>query len=657
LTWRSTVIGLGLVFLSVLWIRQVELIRFTCQITESIPPIPALAALLLFAVLNPFLRRLGPRFCLSRAELGVLFVLVGIGSVMSAVGVVQAFLPYLTVPFYFAAPENRLGQIASFLPDWLGPRDPEAIRCFFEGAENGVVPWSEWLRPLGWWLLFFLAFWITATCLWTILRRQWVEHERLTFSLLYIPLSLTEEVGRSPASPRIRSFFRNPLMWIGFGIAFFYNLFNILHAFNPAVAALGVYFPLGSLFTEKPLNALSGLQMWYRPELVGLGYLVSQEVLFSVWAFYLLQRFATVVATAFGREKAGFPFEAEQGMGAYLVMALFLLWAARRQIGQVLRQAVSWASLPGPAPAGPGQGAGEPLPYRVAVIGLGVGFGGLVLFAWRAGVALWVAVFFFALLFLFALTYARIRAETGTPSVWALPHSQLLSFPFYTFGSRPFEVGGSFRTLSVWTSFFFLVHGGFFNQATVYQLESFKLADELRLPRRQMVLAGLLAVGVGLVLAYWMFLTTYYDYGANVLAGGAESLVGGVRITYCRGAYEATGSYLASPKLPDVPRNVATGVGALITAAVIACRVLFLRFPLHPLGYVMADVIGSQLWWAFLLAWVLKSTVLRLGGVRLYQRLIPAFLGLALGHFFTAGILWGSLANLWPHVTHIVWFT
>jgi hypothetical protein len=297
------------------------------------------------------------------------------------------------------------------------------------------------------------------------------------------------------------------------------------------------------------------------------------------------------------------------------------------------------------------------LPYRVALLGLLIGFGGLVFFAWRAGVALWVAVFFFALLFLFALTYARIRAETGTPSVWALPHSQLLSFPFYTFGSKVFEVGGSFQTMSVWTGFFFLVHGGFYNQTTVYQLESFKLADELHLPRRQMVAAGLLAVAVGLGLAYWMFLTTYYEYGANVLAGGAEQLVGGVRINYCRGAYDATGSYLTAPKPPDGPRNVAAGVGAFVTAAVIACRVIFLRFPLHPLGYVMADVIGSQLWWAFFVAWVLKSTILRLGGVRLYQRLIPAFLGLALGHFFTAGIVWGSLANLWPHVTHIVWFT
>ena len=44
MTFRSVVLALGLVFLSVLWIRQVELLRFTCQITESIPPIPAIAA-------------------------------------------------------------------------------------------------------------------------------------------------------------------------------------------------------------------------------------------------------------------------------------------------------------------------------------------------------------------------------------------------------------------------------------------------------------------------------------------------------------------------------------------------------------------------------------------------------------------------------------
>jgi hypothetical protein len=42
--------------------------------------------------------------------------------------------------------------------------------------------------------------------------------------------------------------------------------------------------------------------------------------------------------------------------------------------------------------------------------------------------------------------------------------------------------------------------------------------------------------------------------------------------------------------------------------------------------------------------WIVKSAVLRLGGMRLYRQLLPFFLGLVLGHYFTAGVVWGSLS-------------
>ena len=152
-------------------------------------------------------------------------------------------------------------------------------------------------------------------------------------------------------------------------------------------------------------------------------------------------------------------------------------------------------------------------------------------------------------------------------------------------------------------------------------------------------------------------MTTYYQYGTNVLAGGAKSGTGGVRINYCHQAFWQVAQYIESPRVLDRSRDIALGTGAGITALLLAARMLHLRFPLHPLGYLMACIVGGQLWWAFFVAWVAKKTVLHIGGVQLYRRLIPAFLGLALGHFFTAGILWGSIAKLWPHVSLIIWFT
>ena len=56
--------------------------------------------------------------------------------------------------------------------------------------------------------------------------------------------------------------------------------------------------------------------------------------------------------------------------------------------------------------------------------------------------------------------------------------------------------------------------------------------------------------------------------------------------------------------------------------------------------------LGSLIWFSFLVVWMLKSLALRYGGMAFYRRLVPFFLGLALGHFAVAGILWGLMGGL-----------
>ena len=62
----------------------------------------------------------------------------------------------------------------------------------------------------------------------------------------------------------------------------------------------------------------------------------------------------------------------------------------------------------------------------------------------------------------------------------------------------------------------------------------------------------------------------------------------------------------------------------------------------------MATSYGYLMWGSFFLVWVVKALVVRLGGARLYRRLAPLFLGIAFGHFFTAGILWGAFSIFLP---------
>ena len=73
-------------------------------------------------------------------------------------------------------------------------------------------------------------------------------------------------------------------------------------------------------------------------------------------------------------------------------------------------------------------------------------------------------------------------------------------------------------------------------------------------------------------------------------------------------------------------------------------RSIFLRFPLHPLGFAMVMAYGSPLWGMFFLVWIIKSIILKIGGMSLYKRVIPFFLGIVIGHFVVAGMVWGFIS-------------
>lgn len=646
LTLRSFVVAVVLSFVCTLWIRRTELIAFACQITESTPPITGIAVLLLLALLRPVLKRLGRWTDLSRAEMVSIYAFVCIATLMSSVGVVRLLIPSVTVPFYFATPENQFGELQKYIPRWFAPHDMQAIRALYEGLDEGQrIPWHAWIGPVGLWILFFVSLWIAVLGATVIIRRQWTDNERLAFPLLYFPLELPQGIeGEGGGKP----FFHNPLMWIGFTVAVIFNATNIGHAINPGIPAIGRSFNIGALFTEQPWTYLRPIQFMHRPEIIGLGYLVSMEVLFSVWISFFAERFVSMITQAAGLPTAGMPFEREQGIGAYLAICLFLLWLGRHHFAAVFRKVfLNDASV---------DDSEEPVSYRLATIGVVLGLGGVLLWCKAAGMALWVAGMYFALLLGFAVTLTRIRAETGVPAVWDFPYYEARKAPLYFAGSGPFKVGGTLQTPTVWSSMFFLTRG-YFTSVIAYPLEFLKMGDEVGMRRRQVLTTCLLALIIGLVMAFWMHLSLYYQYGANVLEGGTTE--GGYRTSLAVTEFTSIAKQLKTPKTVDLPRAAAVSTGFLVALALMGFRTVFLRFPIHPLGYALNCVLSQNLWGAFLVTWAVKATVLKVGGVRLYRRTLPAFLGLALGHFFAAGVVWGITSAFYSDAARVwvVWFT
>ncbi|MBM3502134.1 MAG: hypothetical protein FJX74_26070, partial [Armatimonadetes bacterium] len=408
---KAILLSLVLFGVSLYWVLRAEMITHSTQLTESVPVVPAVAALMLVTLLAPLLRRLPACLRVSRADALIVYVFLTISTSMSSVGVARLLFPNLTALRYFAEPENNFEAYWKHVPDWFAPTDGEAIRQMYEG-EDARIPWRAWGRPLAVWGLFILAWFTAMFALMAMFRRQWADRERLTFPIVHMVLDLSEPGG----GRLVGGFFRNPLMWVGFGLCAVYNVMNILQAWNPAVPALGRYYDLGALFTERPLSAIRPLSIAWRPENIGLGYLVSTEITLTVWVFYLLLRLSNVVAVASGREIAGFPFDQEQSTGAYLALGLFLVYVGRHQLRQVFEKALGRLREL--------NDRNEPLPYSWAAAALVLGLGGMLVFAVKAGMWLWTAALYFGLILLFALVYARARAEAGAAMVWLFPFYQ-----------------------------------------------------------------------------------------------------------------------------------------------------------------------------------------------------------------------------------------
>jgi hypothetical protein len=266
------------------------------------------------------------------------------------------------------------------------------------------------------------------------------------------------------------------------------------------------------------------------------------------------------------------------------------------------------------------------------------------------------AAAFFGMVFLFALGTARIRAESGAPILRMFPPYQAMLLPVGLVGSETLRIWAGLPTLAVWSSLFGIAAHTVIPGAA-YHLELFKLGDHAGVRRRHMAVVSMLALAVGIGLACWMLLSTAYRHGAVNLefaATGPPST--GTR--YALTQYTRVAGWLDSPESADGARRLAVGTGFAIAAGLSLARLQWLWMPLHPTGYAIGLIMGHHAWAPLLFVWLLKLIIVRVGGPGLYRRLIPAFLGLALGEFFAAGLVWGLAGAFFPDAARAyrVWY-
>jgi len=74
------------------------------------------------------------------------------------------------------------------------------------------------------------------------------------------------------------------------------------------------------------------------------------------------------------------------------------------------------------------------------------------------------------------------------------------------------------------------------------------------------------------------------------------------------------------------------GIGAAWAALLSLASYRWVNWPLHPVGLAVALTNTVSIdWFGMFLAWLIKLLILRYGGIVLYRRMLPLFIGLILG--------------------------
>jgi hypothetical protein len=638
--WRAPLIGAlvipGGAFCGVYGYSVIQAIHWNQQSLKLGP----VFLLTLLIGLNAVLRVLRRRWGLRKSELALIYGMWMVATAIGGIGMVQFHVTGLPAPFYEEFRDYT--KFRPLVPPLLGPRDPEVARLFYQG---NTTLYSErilraWLPVVLFWSGFLLLIAWTMLCINALIRRPWMDGERLTFPLVQLPLEMVRGDGAAPGGT---SFWKNPLMWAGFLLAGSVESVNSLNYLYPALPFLPVKATrFETVLTGPPWNGMGMLAVAFYPFAIGIAFLLTLDVSFSCWFFYLMTKAELAMATAAGwREPGGLvslgraPYISEQGAGAFIGLALFALWTARKPL------AAAWRSALRGEPRRPG----ELMSYRLACFG---GLAGLLaatgLFAWL-GLPFWVALAFFVLYFLFQLTITRIVVEAGAGWHFAPtfnPHEILFS----VHGTGGFGPRG--LTLLAYLSWIDLDYR---DSPMPHQLEAMKLAQGTGAPMRRLFWSLLLAAVLGALAAYWANLHIYYQNGA------ATAKVRPWLTTVGQAPFRQLRSWIANPRPPDTTSlEVALGGFGVVTLLGLA-RQRLLWWPFHPIGYALGNTQSMDyMWMPFFIAWACKTAILHFGGMRLYRQTVPFFLGLLLGDyvvpalwFFFGWIMGIQMYMVFPH--------
>ncbi|GAI40147.1 unnamed protein product, partial [marine sediment metagenome] len=222
--------------------------------------------------------------------------------------------------------------------------------------------------------------------------------------LVQIPLEMTQVTNLS-------AFWGNRAMWIGFAIPAVLQSINFINFLHPGFPSFQIKArSLIKGVTKPPWMYIRTMDTTFFPWVIGIAFLLTTEMSFSCWFFWLFQRIEWVIGGMMGFVEASsreaglarLPLAGAQGAGALIGLVLLSLWIARHQIKEEFAR--RWS---------PEDDRVSIFAPQSSIVGFLVVLAALVVLASIGGMPVVLSLPLFLLFFAAALSVGRVVSEAG----------------------------------------------------------------------------------------------------------------------------------------------------------------------------------------------------------------------------------------------------
>lgn len=588
---------------------------------------PAAIFILFFlAILNLPLKKFFPRLALSVPELILISIMLMVAASIPTMGLTLYLVPLISGVKYYANPQNEWGTtLLPHIKSWLIVQDDMAVKWFYEGLPKGEsIPWVAWMKPLAAWLPLIVTIYLVMIFIMVIMRKQWVEREKLTYPMTKAPLELIHSTENH--------LFRNRLFWIGFSIPVVLGCINGLHHYIPLIPGIKLAQSI-SIFRRT-----LGLDFRISFPMIGFTYFVNQQLAFSLWFFCLCTTVVQGIFNITGFEQRDFlPYNLDRptlgwlALGALIYIVLYGLWMSRGHFKSVWRLVRTRQDDPD-----------EIVSPTIAFWGMAAGL--LFLFLWlvASGLSPIISLILIFFLFLIYIGITRAVVEGGIATTRAPVIAPVITTSFL----GPSYIGPQ-GLASLGMSFIYNSDVRTFVMVSV--ANGLKMLDEIAQNKRRIFLAILVAIVVSLFSSILTVLLLGYKNGAI----NANSWF------FINGPQYPLRYYADKIRYPGGPDWLYMGFvafGSLFALLLQFMRMRFFWFPFHPLGFAFSTVMMTNaLWFSIFLAWLIKLTLLKYGGAQVYERSKIFFIALIVGQFVVNGF-WLILDFITRHTGNMLYW-